>query len=266
MTGKMTDHANAGTAPDKTRSARTAFTLIELLVVIAIIAILAAMLMPALQQARERGKQSACQSNVKQIGLAFVMYGDVSGSWIPSVTRSASYGLSTDISSRPWIMLLARNTGLFTYSDLWARIANPPKQKGAQFCPSVPDNSKTPASYGINVGLGYNSVLGSKPAAIRGGRYWGGYSEDGTVIFVKTDAMPAPSRVAAAADCVTRTYGIGPASEEITEPGLVQGAELRHSRKLNMCFVDGHAEAQGLEQLRYWPSGDTTLRLRKPWY
>jgi prepilin-type N-terminal cleavage/methylation domain-containing protein/prepilin-type processing-associated H-X9-DG protein len=53
---------------------RTGFTLIELLVVIAIIAILAAILFPVFAQAREKARQTACLSNMKQVGLGLQLY------------------------------------------------------------------------------------------------------------------------------------------------------------------------------------------------
>lgn len=70
---------------------RTGFTLIELLVVMAIIALLAAMLLPSLNRAREKGRQAACISNLRQLAQAGLMYAADHGEHLPYLSFDTQY-------------------------------------------------------------------------------------------------------------------------------------------------------------------------------
>jgi prepilin-type processing-associated H-X9-DG protein len=71
------------------RRRREAFTLVELLVVIGVIALLIALLLPALVRSREQAKQVACLSNLRQLGMAMILYCQENNGWFPRAAPAA---------------------------------------------------------------------------------------------------------------------------------------------------------------------------------
>lgn len=134
---------------DLPRQRRAGFTMIELLVVLAVIALLCALLLPAVQVARESARRTQCQSNLKQLGLALHNFEAAKGHF-PSLAFVAELLPFLDQKAVADLLLIAGNTDTRVYAI----------QIPTYGCPSDPAPANGVMSYSGNYTTGYQ-VYGS---------------------------------------------------------------------------------------------------------
>jgi prepilin-type N-terminal cleavage/methylation domain-containing protein/prepilin-type processing-associated H-X9-DG protein len=155
---------------------RSAFTLIELLVVIAIIGVLIALLLPAVQMARESASRTQCGNNLKQIGVAFHNYHEANYS-LPAGIISPTGPQAGPHTKWSWMAQLlpyVEQESLYDQATAWSRagnpIYNPPNNNpgvaapvNTWHCPSDPRNPIFEDTFdwpGQTVAIGLTSYLG----------------------------------------------------------------------------------------------------------
>ncbi len=183
------------------------FTLIELLVVIAIIAILAAILFPVFARAREKSRQTACLSNLKQLSLGVLMYAqDYDGRLIPS--RDNTNKLIWPAYLEPYV----KNTQVF-------------------ICPSAADESVYGKRWNQRgrLSIGLNRDM----------------EDRSTDIARKLSEHPYPAATILLADSTPNDLNSGGRGYQVMadrQPNSQSGIGMRHNGGTNVGFLDGHAK------------------------
>jgi prepilin-type N-terminal cleavage/methylation domain-containing protein len=215
---------------------RKGFTLIELLVVIAIIAILMAILMPALKRAREQGQRAVCLSNLKQLGLTWILYADDNDDKLVS---SEAGGTWRSQFGEPWVGV--------TWAYDWAQGGQLPLEAQIK---GIQDGALWPYVKEVNLykcPAGYRGELMTYAMMIASN----GRSVEGSPVFKKRMLVPQPAERLIFID-----EGLSSPdaySTRYIEPKWWDQPVTRHGDGTTFSCADGHGEYhkwKGIETIK----------------
>lgn len=237
-----------------------AFTLVELLVVIAIIGILVALLLPAIQAAREAARRTECNNNLKQIGIGLQNYHDTFGV-LPPGGFSGGNQLSWNVLILPFIEMSALydevNVNATGY-DSADNIAD--EMIDGYICPSAPGSIWMQNGSTTLYTTHYYGIMGPKGTNAAGGTYsytntgvHGGYALQGVL------TRQTPHALADVLDGTSNTFLTGEISWVKTESGVNNTGYRKWTRGAASDHVASAKNVQYGIRVRPYGSGFSTF-------